>query len=195
MRSVSTSVYSRVKKVQLKIEIKGLDKFKREMQESPNAVRRATVSALNKLAQQGMNTGSRKLREEYNLKAGDIKKRVQIEKAKPNQLISIIVSRGSRRTPILYYGARQTKKGLSVSIKKGSRKVITHGFISTMKSGHTGGFIRRGKTRLPIDELYGPSVTHLFGSKKIQETIMRHIEDNESRIFESELRYFLDKVK
>jgi hypothetical protein len=57
--------------------------------------------------------------------------------------------------PLVAYPFRQTKKGVSVEINKGKRTIIKGSFVASMKSGHKGVFVRKGKARLPIKELRG----------------------------------------
>lgn len=57
--------------------------------------------------------------------------------------------------PLVAYPHRQTKKGVSVSVNRGKRTLVKGSFVATMKSGHKGVFRRRGKARLPIEELRG----------------------------------------
>lgn len=56
---------------------------------------------------------------------------------------------------------RQTKKGVSFSINK-RRSFIKSAFIATMRSGHTGVFMRVGKKRLPIDEVFTSRISDVF---------------------------------
>lgn len=57
--------------------------------------------------------------------------------------------------PLVAYPHRQTKKGVSVEVNRGKRTLVKGAFITTMRSGHEGVFKRRGKARLPIQELRG----------------------------------------
>lgn len=57
--------------------------------------------------------------------------------------------------PLTAYPFRQTKKGVSVEVNRGKRTLVKGSFVSTMKSGHKGIFRRKGKARLPIQELFG----------------------------------------
>ena len=65
------------------------------------------------------------------------------------------VAFSGEKVPLVAYGPRQTKKGVSVSVNVGKRTLVKGAFIATMKSGHKGVFVRRGKGRLPIRELAG----------------------------------------
>lgn len=90
-----------------------------------------------------------------------------------------------RKTPLLWYNARQTAQGVTFKAPPGAewaldykqskkgRLVVPHAFIRTMpKSGHKGVFVRRSLDKpekrgkkgswLRIDELFGASVYDLF---------------------------------
>lgn len=67
------------------------------------------------------------------------------------------------RIPVMAFNPRQVRKGVSVAINQGKRKVIPGAFIATMKSGHEGVYRRVGGVkRLPIRELYTTRVADLF---------------------------------
>ncbi len=70
-----------------------------------------------------------------------------------------------RRVPIPLgdYPRTQTKKGVTVAVNKGEKRaLIKSAFLATMKSGHTGVFVREGKKRLPIRELFSSTVLDVF---------------------------------
>lgn len=91
----------------------------------------------------------------------------------------------ARPIPLVEYAGRQTRLGVTVEVKKG-RKLIRHAFIATMKSGHRGIFVRRGKARLPIKELFGPAIVDLVtnhlekararGASELLEQLRREID-------------------
>jgi Prophage minor tail protein Z (GPZ) len=64
--------------------------------------------------------------------------------------------------PMADYPFRQVKRGVSVAINKGARSLVKGAFVATMQSGHTGVFVRKGKARLPIEELFTTRVSDLF---------------------------------
>lgn len=66
------------------------------------------------------------------------------------------------------YGARGTKKGLSVVVlREKGRQRIPSGFIATGRNGARLPFKRRGKARLPIAALYGPSPADILKNPKV----------------------------
>lgn len=86
------------------------------------------------------------------------------------------IARGISKTKSTYYGSVGAKEwrpgllefpgtkekkphGVSYRLSRtAGRKMIPHGFIQTMQSGHRGVFTRTRGTRLPIGEKRGPSV-------------------------------------
>jgi len=69
------------------------------------------------------------------------------------------------------FSVRQYPFGV-VTTAWGIPKLIKHAFIATMpKTGHRGVYIRRGKSRLPIQELFGPSVHGTFTTKEVADVI------------------------
>jgi hypothetical protein len=57
--------------------------------------------------------------------------------------------------PLVAYPHRQTRKGVSVEVNRGKRTLLKGAFVASTRSGHEGVFRRRGKARLPIEELRG----------------------------------------
>jgi len=85
------------------------------------------------------------------------------------------------RLPLMAFGARQTKRGVSAKVE-GQRKVYPGTFLATMRSGHQGAFGRRGQTRLPIDERFVVSIPHVFekhvaeGQQAGMESLVKNLE-------------------
>jgi Prophage minor tail protein Z (GPZ) len=122
----------------------------------------ATVSALNKTAKNTQVEASKQIRGELNLPAAQVKKQLHIRKASVSrQVAEVRVTRKASR--LMAFKPRQTKAGVTFRIKKDRpRRRLRHAFITTMKSGHTGVFMRRGDARLPIDEVFTTTVIEAF---------------------------------
>ena len=61
---------------------------------------------------------------------------------------------------------------------------VPHAFISTMpKSGHKGVFLRAGKKRLPIRELFGGSVYDLFAGLTSSVEVLAIIKETQERLY------------
>ncbi len=85
---------------------------------------------------------NREIRNTYKAPAKDIRASLSISRANSVQIsqAGMLLAKGSR-LPMLSFGARQTKRGVTVNVM-GQRKLIRSAFIATMKSGHRGVFAR-----------------------------------------------------
>lgn len=71
-------------------------------------------------------------------------------------------------------GARQTGSGVTVKARGSYR----HAFIATMRSGHTGVFMREGRARTPITELFGPNPAHdIVRNASVYEEVIEDVRD------------------
>lgn len=174
--------------------IADMEQLKREV------VGKATVFALNKVADQVKTAASREMRDAgYKLKVSDIKKQLKVYRATSGNLTARVVAAG-RPIALIQYGARQTAKGVSVEVLHG-RKSIAGAFIATMPNGHKGVFVRVGSKHkkvmknghsiwsgLPIKELFGPSVPDGLASKAVQDALQRLIEDKFPEILQQQIK-------
>lgn len=138
------------------------DKVLRAMQ---NAAKKAGGDALRTLR----TASSRAVRERKRMKLSDVSKGFKLYYPKTAALSEMEwrLDITAKPTPIAQYPHRQTRKGVSVSINKGTRKLIQGAFVATMKSGHTGVFVRRGSARLPIKELFTTKLTDVFENEDV----------------------------
>ncbi|HEC91771.1 MAG TPA: hypothetical protein ENI51_02065 [Candidatus Atribacteria bacterium] len=172
----------------LELKIKNISTAEALM--NPWAVNQATVAALNRAAKTMFTTGSKEIRKQYNIKAGDVKKAATIKKATRGNFEAALTIIGGP-IPFKYFAPRQIKKGVTVKIKKGSkrtfiksafiggylpirvRKMKTGKWIYRMvKAGSWLGqrvFRRKGKKRTPIVELKatGITISKLFQNRRI----------------------------
>lgn len=127
----------------------------------PGPMKRAVVRALRK-------AGSTALRDMRSEASRRIRKRKRIRPKYISRALSLRRPRGSDITamewavlvsgepvPLVAYPHRQTTKGVSVEVNRGKRTLVKGAFVASMRSGKVGVFRRRGKARLPIDELRG----------------------------------------
>jgi hypothetical protein len=102
-------------------------------------------------------------------------------------------------------GWRTVSFGGDVDVKvklSGGRKVVGpeagfKPFLTKMKSGHIGVFVRSGsefkssKGRAPLKQLFGPGIGGLFGSAKIQQAVKKLVEDRFKVEFDHQLEHYL----
>ena len=137
----------------------------------PKEIPRVMTRAINKVAKATFTRIIKRITKDYAVKSKELKERnLTLRRANFRNQTAIIKIKG-RRIRLLAFRARQLKKGVSYQIKKsrGRRKVYAFmesppgtGRPTTMSSGHKGVFRRKGKARLPIIELFGPSIPAIF---------------------------------
>jgi hypothetical protein len=149
----------------------------------------AVARAINHTIAKAKTAASKDIRGQYKVKAKDLSGKLAISKAtRVTQTGMIRVS--AKPLPIVAFGARQTRKGVSVNIT-GKRKVIKSAFIATMKSGHKGVFVRgaykgseltyrtkRIKKKgadLPIEEVHTASPYSMMIHESVQEATATNI--------------------
>src|SRR4026207_1232877 len=100
-------------------------------------VTKATARGLNRTAEQLRTAAGKIIREEYNVTLRGIRQASRIRRASPrSKFPRAEVSFSGRPINLFEFGARQTKKGVSVKVKvRGGRKLIESAFIQTLKSG------------------------------------------------------------
>jgi hypothetical protein len=167
--------------------------FSLTKQLSTDKVGLGIARAINHTIAKGKTAASREIRSVYNIKAGEVGKSISIVKSTRESLEGRILIIG-KPIPIIAFSPRQTATGVTVTIKKGSRKRIARAFIQTMKSGHTGVYARgrynsgefkfrthrinRKGSDLPIGELTTTSVPTAFRTEKVLKAVAQNLEAN-----------------
>lgn len=179
----------------LDVSAQGFDEAIADLQKMPMRVKKATARALNRAIGSGQTFMSRAMAKDTGLKVGDIKKAFTLRQAAPDQL-SASIRAGGKRLPLIQFGAKGKEpsrgRGDGVSYNlQGMRKTIPGSFIATMASGHRGVFLRIGKRRTPIRELFGPSLGKVFST--FRPDGQRVAEDAFIKNFEHEFNFQLGK--
>ena len=196
----------------LDIQWKGLEELEAAL--DPKLVRKAMVRALNRVALKAFTAIKKYLREKYTLKAKDISKQVKVSKARQNSPVAFIIATGTN-FPLIAFQAKQTKRGVTVKIKKSSGRKLVKGrpgykgktFIATMGSGHKGVFqktgeVRKmergryiGKKRGVIAELYSINVPKVIGTKAALNLINKVVADNLDKEFNRAYDFYIESAK
>jgi hypothetical protein len=135
--------------------------------------------ALNRAGVSGKTAMARAIAASTGIRNKDISKEIVLEKANKTRTVVALQITG-RKLPLIAFKATGPEpsrgRGAGVSwTNQGTRKKEAHAFIATMPGGHRGVFVldkrkpaRRGKRdkphqgQLPIRELLGPSLPHVF---------------------------------
>jgi len=145
----------------------------------PGTTTRAMVRALNRAIASGRTFMVRELARDTGLRSTDLRAALSMREAtfdKPEARLATTL----KRIPLVKFNARGPEpsggRGQGVSYRLPSSKGrVPTAFIATMRSGHRGVFVRSSKLtlranqfkgftrkRLPIRELFGPSLGHVF---------------------------------
>lgn len=124
-----------------------VDSVKKMLGDCKTAPEKVISRALNKTMTGIKTDASTEIRAILNAKKADVDDTFRVTSASVAAMSCKFVSTG-KPLPLMTFGARNTKKGVSVQVKKTSaRKVISGAFIATMKSGHKGVFWRKWHDR------------------------------------------------
>ncbi len=173
----------------------------------------ALAAAINKTIRFTNVAASKEIRQVYNIKAADVKKTISVKKASKNRLRAEFASRGAR-IALAKFGAKQTKRGVTVKVKKtGGRKLIKGAFLSTMPSGHKGVFHRMkdwkkkeisGKKSITGGKVYHGlriverttvSVSQMLKSAKVRSVIRKTIRDRFPEQLANQIKFRMGKLK
>lgn len=125
----------------------------------------------------------------------EIKASMAINKTNPKALYAALYAKG-RRIPIIKIDPAAHQDGSGVNYKTGKgRGHIPHAFVATMRSGHRGVFKRKSSTRLPIQELHGPSIPKVFINNVIMEAMERIAKERWAKVFQQEINFELSKFR
>lgn len=126
------------------------------------ALRKAGATALRDMRSEA----SKRIRARKRIKASYIRRALTLARPKGGEIsdMSWAVNVSGQAVPLIAYPhSMRKRRGIKgapiedvvVEVNQGKRTLLKGAFIATMKSGHEGIFRRKGKARLPIEELRG----------------------------------------
>lgn len=175
------------------------------------ALEKSQFRAVNKTASKTKTAASKNIRSQVRLSASFVNQNLKVSKKATKDNPEAVISARKRPVRLARYGAKQLtmkargakgdplrgiaagrkQAGVSVAVKKGgSREKLQKAFLLPFKSANTAGvFIRTGKSRTMIKQLYGPSVYKLFESYR--ETAHEQISAELQAEYRRQLRFAL----
>lgn len=152
------------------------NKIERMMKSAPDRTNNAVANTLTETAKYAKRITPTHILKKYTAFRGDISKSLRVVKANSSNLEARVDS-SSSPTPLIYFKTTprtpvqrvpvvtEVKVGESHTLKKKY-------FTQRMETDHVGVFSRdvkdkRYNGRLPIVQLYGPSVPQMFGNKEV----------------------------
>ena len=162
----------------------------------PKVVRKATSSALNKTGSTIRAKAKRRIARLTGIKQAALntkkiggKPGIWFDKARSNKLVAEVGARGGARN-LVHFAARATRAGISAAAW-GRRKIYRGTFLANQ--GRTV-FKRTGKARLPIEPVWGPSISRTWLNAKLTAVYKRVARRRFSEVFPRELRFFANKA-
>jgi len=183
--------------IEVKFDEKKLRELQRLLRSVPQELPGLMSKAINRTATSVKAEIARRISAKVKITQKAVKKGMVIRKASRKRWFAT-VSVGHKRIPLVYFGARQTKKGVSYRIEKsGPRKFIKSAFKQTMPvSGHIGVFKRTGGNRLPIVQLLGPSPAGVFeGAAEIARQVIASSKKTLEKNIDSQVAFILSRRK
>lgn len=153
----------------------------------PKKQRQGLSVAVNATAKQVRTQAARMVAKEMGTRRKDIDGAIIIRPFSQPETLEATVKGQGAPLPLAKFGAKQTRKGVTAKAW-GKRKLYPGAFLATMKSGHSGAFVRKGKKRLPIKEMWGPGVgktmaqgavsdtLQTFGTERLQANVLRQLD-------------------
>ncbi len=199
----------------------------RDLRQIRNGAPLAITRAINRTLTATKTTISREVRKDYNLKAGTVKKHLRISKAAAWQMRYEGRYRGEVKAigkplKLRHWGARQTKKGVTVKILKSRGRLLyprawihsgmwtavkdrnPYRRVKTGRWGRSGALVFNqsvevvfqrlpGAGRLPIYTPFGPSVPAAIENRAVMRRIEQEAQERFNRILLSRIDELLDK--
>jgi len=160
-----------------------------------NIIPTVLMRSLNKTLQTTQSTAIKTMANQTGVKQKILRDFLLMTKAQKQKLTAILSAPHKKRLTLLMIDshAKQNARGVAYHIG-GQRKQLDHAFMATMKNGHRGIYARKsGAKRLPIRELQGPSVAHIFMQPELQILMKSTIDDRWPVLLMHELHYALQR--
>jgi len=155
----------------------------------PGALPKAQASAINRSLTTARAEIVRAVRKEYVIKAEDVRGTIKVTNATASAPIGRIKSMGGP-IPLIKFDVSKDNPVRARVKKTGAKKPIKHAFLQTMKNGYKGVFIRAGKERYPLKQLYGPSIPQMVGN----ENVMKSVEEKAIDTLDKRINHEINRV-
>jgi|SRR5581483_9990065 len=144
----------------IEVRVEGVQQFRDRLAALGANAPLAVSRALNRTMVSIRRKVIRALAQEVSIRQADVAPATTLLRSTARGMTAVIRVSG-RRIPLVAFGARQTAAGVTYRLSAGGRGLVPGSFLATMASGHRGVFRRKGRTRLPILELFGPSLPYV----------------------------------
>lgn len=163
-------------------EVRGVEDVDRRIFNIKNGVAKATAGAINDLLKSARTDLAKSVRDQVKVTYGSVLSRIKIRKASEGDLSGSVSLREKSRIGLVSFGAKRIgsakkPRGIRYQISKtGGKQTITDAFIGKASTGsQLRAYRRRGKSRLPLIDLKGPSLNAVVNKNQIDEAVKKTI--------------------
>lgn len=176
----------------IQVNVKNAERLEELFKNTPKQAKIILWRALNRAATAGRTRASVSIRQQYIIKAGDVKKSIKIKTASVNRLNAQLRASGPV-TPLMKFRVTPSFPDIALvkaAVKKGGMKPIESAFV-TRANGGVNVFVREGTSRYPIKALYGPSIAQMLGNEDVLENVLDRTQEVLDERLEHELARLL----
>lgn len=194
----------------ISIDAEPLIKVVEGLNEFPQQILPAMVSAVNRTLDTTVTQIKREVASEYTVKQKDITKSIKKTRATKTRLSAVAIASGGqvalykfRHSPTNPPPKQRYKQPVKAQVKKnGSKKTVIYksnkAFVQTVH-GNNMIFVREGRKRLPIKKLFALSVPQMIADKNDSKGSIVRIQARAQEMLEKrvnqEITYRLNKIK
>lgn len=185
--------------MEFKIDTKGLEKQMKKLRNFPKSARKASARAINRTLTFNNKRVSQLVRQNYNIKSGEVKGTIKLRRANPSNLSASIKSTGGRLSLSKFSrGASSWRKGknVRVKVKKTSNKTVNttpKAFIANV-GGNLHIAKRKGGSKFPIEVLHTLSVPQMISNSKVIDVVNKEGKDYLDKRIKHEIEFEMSKI-
>jgi len=195
--------------VDIYVDTKELHQLQLNIQTLGKETPKAVSAAVNRAVTSTKAQISKIVRQEYVIKARDVKDTISTKRATPQNPEAAIISKGRLLT--IYHHFRvspkrhhdpgtgrmlKKRRKLNVTIKKGQRKQLPGAWIGFRRgSGTPQVWIREGKSRYPVKVLRSLSVPQMISNEGSMNKIQEHAQEVLEKRLQHEMEFRISKMK
>ena len=176
--------------MRISIAASDIARLKKAIEDTGRSLRKELVIATNYTAGESKKIIAKQIYQEINATQANIKKVIEItRRAKEGDISATVEVNKDKRLNLSAFAARQTKKGVSYKVSRGTKgkTKVGNAFIVPKYGGRV--YVRQGTTRRPIRQLRGPSFWGVFVVGKKQGPSVKETEAELKKQIDRRIRF------
>lgn len=154
----------------IEVDMTAVDQVEKMLDGIPQGFEKAAMRALNRSILAARTAATKGIRENYTVKASDLKSNMTMKKAGLSHLSATLVAIGAP-IDLMKFKVKISREGISAQVKRGAGGSLPHSFFVT--TGNMGVFHRTTAARTPLQREFGPSLPQMMGNKDVMEKVQQ----------------------